>query len=142
MWNKILLLTLLTFPSLTQANEGKFSFVQQDEPAPFVGTLFDPEATARILANSKFVREEYELKLGFELSKQEKTFELELQQLQISLDTEKRKCETIISIKDQEIESLKELLTKKPSAAVFQGYASGFLVGAAATLLVVTLTGK
>lgn len=142
MWNKIIVLCicLVCFPSY--AGEGKFTFIQETEPAPFVGTLFDPTATARILADSKFIKEEYELRLGFELAKQQKSFDLELEQLQISLDTEKQKYETILAIKEQQIEDLNTLLAKKPGGAALQGYLGGFLVGAATTLLVITLVSQ
>jgi hypothetical protein len=71
------------------ASDGKFTFIQQGNQAPFTGTLFDPTATAKMLANRKFLQEEYELKLGFELQKQQKQFDLDLSQIQITLDTER-----------------------------------------------------
>jgi hypothetical protein len=63
----------------------KFTFIQQGRQAPFTGTLFDPTATAKIMANRKFLKEEYELKLGFELQKQQKQFDLDIAQLNITL---------------------------------------------------------
>lgn len=142
MWNKIIILMVASALNVAHASEGKFTFLQQDEPSPFVGTLFDPQATARLLANNKFLKEEYDLRLGFELAKQEKSFNLQLEQLQISLDTEKQKCETIISIKDQEIQNLKDLLSKKPTAAAWHGYLGGFLVGSVVTLVVTSAVKK
>ncbi len=139
MWSKILLVCGLLLCTPAQASEGKFTFLQESQPSPFTGTLFDPTATARILADSKLVKEEYDLRLGFELARQEKTFELQLEELQISLDSEKQKCEGILAIKNQQIEDLNLLLLKKPAKAVLQGYVSGFLVGAATTAAVVYL---
>lgn len=142
MWNKIVILMISGFLNTSHASEGKFTFLQEDEPSPFIGTLFDPQATARLLANNKFLKEEYDLRLGFELAKQEKSFGLQLEQLQISLDVERQKCETIISIKDQEIKNLNDLLSKKPTAAVWRGYLGGFLVGSIVTLVVTNAVKK
>ena len=117
------------------ASDGKFTFVQEDEPSPFVGTLFDPEATARIMANHKFLKEEYQLTLGFELEKQEKGFNLKYEQLQITLDTTIKKYDTILAIKDTEIEQLNKIIAKKPGKnALIWGIAGGFAVGVAATI--------
>jgi len=134
MWNKIILLTALS-TSGAFAADGKFTFVQEDEPSPFVGTLFDPEATARIMANHKFLKEEYQLTLGFELEKQEKEFNLKYEQLQITLDTTIKKYDTILAIKDTEIEQLNKIIAKKPGKnALIWGIAGGFAVGVAATI--------
>ena len=142
MWNKIAILMTISLLNIANASEGKFTFLQENEPSPFVGTLFDPEATARLLANNKFIKEEYDLRLGFELKKQEKTFNLQIEQLQITLDTERQKCETIISVKDQQIQNLNDLLSKKPTMAAWHGYLGGFLIGSAATLVITNLVKK
>ena len=34
-----------------EASDGKFTFVQKGTQTPFTGTLFDPTATAKIMAN-------------------------------------------------------------------------------------------
>tara|TARA_B100000902_G_scaffold20074_1_gene24054 strand:- start:757 stop:1191 length:435 start_codon:yes stop_codon:yes gene_type:complete len=144
MLNKTLFLIIFSaFMGSALANDGKFTFVQEDEPSPFIGTLFDPEATARLMANNKFLKEEYDLKLGFELSKQEKEFNLKLDQLQITLDTERERFETIIVLKDTEIEQLNKIIAKKPgSNAVIWGVIGGFVAGAASTVAIVHSVNK
>ena len=52
MWSRFILLFMLSSTGAS-ASDGKFTFVQEGEPAPFVGTILDPDATARILANNK-----------------------------------------------------------------------------------------
>lgn len=132
-----------TSVNTASAGEGKFTFVQEDEPSPFVGTLFDPEATARLLANNKFLKEEYDLKLGFELSKQEREFNLKLDQLQITLDTQKERYETTLELKNTEIEQLNKIIAKKPgSNAMIWGIIGGFVAGAASTVAIVHAVNK
>jgi hypothetical protein len=144
MLNKMMFLALfMVFANTATAGEGKFTFIQENEPSPFVGTLFDPEATARLLANNKFLKEEYDLKLGFELSKQEREFNLKLEQLQITLDTQKEKYEATLKLKNTEIEQLNKIIAKKPgSNAMVWGIVGGFVAGAASTVAIVHAVNK
>jgi hypothetical protein len=144
MLNKMIFLALfMVFTNTATAGEGKFTFIQENEPSPFVGTLFDPEATARLLANNKFLKEEYDLKLGFELSKQEREFNLKLEQLQITLDTQKEKYEATLELKNTEIEQLNKIIAKKPgSNAMIWGIVGGFVAGAASTVAIVHAVNK
>jgi len=144
MLNKIIFLALFSaFAGTALASDGKFTFTQENEPSPFTGTLFDPEATARLLANNKFLKEEYDLKLGFELSKQEREFNLKLEQLQITLDTQKEKYETTLELKNTEIEQLNKIIAKKPgSNAMIWGIIGGFVAGAASTVAIVHAVNK
>tara|TARA_R100001015_G_C4551259_1_gene113073 strand:- start:404 stop:802 length:399 start_codon:yes stop_codon:yes gene_type:complete len=124
---------MVTFPAM--ASEGQFIFVQEGQPVPFTGTLFDPSATARLLANHKFLKEEYDLKLGFELQKQENKFNLELEQVEISLQTQNDYYQSILKTKNTEIEQLNKIIKKKPGTnALLWGIAGGFAAGVAATI--------
>lgn len=117
------------------ASDGKFTFIQQGNQAPFTGTLFDPTATAKMLANRKFLQEEYELKLGFELQKQQKQFDLDLSQIQITLDTEREGFQKTIEVKNKEIEQLNKIIAKKPGTnALVWGIVGGFVAGVATTV--------
>ena len=130
-----LLLVLLVFCDNSQASDGKFTFVQQGSQAPFTGTLFDPTATAKIMANRKFLKEEYELKLGFELQKQQKQFDLDLSQLNITLDTERESFQKTLEVKNKEIEQLNRIIAKKPGTnALLWGIIGGFAVGVGTTV--------
>lgn len=123
------------FSSHSYASDGKFTFIQENEPAPFTGTLFDPAATARLLANNKFLKEEYDLKLGFELNKQKAQYGLRIDQLNITIDTERERYETTLNLKNTEIEQLNKIIAKKPGKnALLWGIIGGFVVGAGATV--------
>ena len=135
MWSKITLLFLFGFLSSAEAADGKFTFIQEGEPAPFTGTLFDPEATARLLANHKFLKEEYNLKLGFELQKQEAQCQLKIDQLNITIDTERERFDSTLNLKNTEIEQLNKIIAKKPGKnALIWGVVGGFAIGVAATI--------
>ena len=135
MWNKTLVILFLLFSSQSYASDGKFTFIQELEPAPFTGTLFDPEATARLLANNKFLKEEYDLKLGFELDKQRAQYELKIDQLNITIDTERERHETTLNLKNTEIEQLNKIIAKKPGKnALLWGIIGGFVIGVGSTV--------
>ena len=136
MLNRIfLLLVLAVFCRNAEASDGKFTFIQKDSQAPFTGTLFDPTATAKIMANRKFLKEEYELKLGFELQKRQKQFDLDLSQLNITLSTEREGFEKTLEVKNKEIEQLNRIIAKKPGTnALLWGIIGGFAVGVGTTV--------
>jgi hypothetical protein len=135
MWNKVIFLFLLLAATHASANDGSFTFIQEGNVAPFSGTLFDPTATARLLANHKFLKEEYQLKLGFELQKQQKKFDLELEQVNITLTTEREGFQQTLEVKNKEIEQLNKIIKKKPGTnALIWGIAGGFAVGVLATV--------
>ena len=118
-----------------KASDGKFTFIQRGSQAPFTGTLFDPTATAKIMANRKFLKEEYELKLGFEMQKQQKQFDLDISQLKITLNTEREGFEKTLEVKNKEIEQLNRIIKRKPGTnALVWGIVGGFVVGIATTV--------
>ena len=130
-----LLVFILICCENAEASDGKFTFIQQGRQAPFTGTLFDPTATAKIMANRKFLKEEYELKLGFELQKRQKQFDLDLTQLNITLNTEREGFQKTLEVKNKEIEQLNRIIAKKPGTnALMWGVIGGFAVGVATTV--------
>lgn len=143
MLNKILLLLILSTSSALASDQGRFTFLQEKQCAPFSGTLFDPTATARLLSASKFMKEEYELKLGYELSLMKAKYDLEIEQLNISLDIQQKKCDNTISIKDKEIEGLNKIIAKKPGKnALAWGIVGGFVAGVASTIAITYAVNK
>ena len=130
-----LLVFILICCENAEASDGKFTFIQQGRQAPFTGTLFDPTATAKIMANRKFLKEEYELKMSFELQKRQKQFDLDLAQLNITLDTEREGFQKTLEVKNKEIEQLNIIIAKKPGTnTLLWGVIGGFAVGVATTV--------
>ena len=130
-----MILLLLVCCDNSFASDGKFTFLQKGSQAPFTGTLFDPSATAKIIADRKFFEEEYKLKLGFELEKQQKQFDFDLSQVKITLDTERESFQKTLEVKNREIEQLNRIIAKKPGTNVLVwGIVGGFAVGVATTV--------
>ena len=81
------LMVLSLWSSVAIAEDpGQFAFLGENEPAPFEGVLFDPTATATILAERTTAAAACEVKLNYELDIQAAEHQLELQNLQIRHD--------------------------------------------------------
>ena len=70
-------------PDLT----GKVTSLNQGQQAPYSGVLLDPEATAKILAERKFLGLQCDLKLDLDIKKLTAEHELELGLLQTKFDS-------------------------------------------------------
>ncbi len=87
------------------------------------------------MANRKFLKEEYELKLGFEMQKRQKQFDLDLEQINITLNTERESFQKTLEVKNKEIEQLNRIIAKKPGTnALLWGIIGGFAVGVGTTV--------
>ena len=87
------------------------------------------------MADHKFLKKEYELKLGFELQKQQKQFDLDLSQIRITLSTEREGFQKTLEVKNKEIEQLNRIIKKKPGTnALLWGIIGGFAVGVGTTV--------
>jgi len=87
------------------------------------------------LANHKFLKEEYDLKLGFELQKQKAQCQLKIDQLNITIDTERERFNSTLVLKNTEIEQLNKIIRKKPGKnALIWGVIGGFAIGVGATI--------
>ena len=123
-------------PSLAYATP-QFTFLGKNQPAPFEGALFNPEATAEILAKSQLVKEEYELKLGYELEKQKLNFTLEIDTLNLRISSLEEEFEIVAAAKDKEIDALHKLIkSHSPSNNIWWAI-GGAAVGVATTAFVV-----
>ena len=124
------LLTLSIWSNAARAtNPGVFTFLGENQCAPFEGILFDPTATANILTEIQTSRDECGIKLTYELGKQATEYELELQNLRIR--NEALTQEYTASIESLERENvalsvaLKKHSTRNPAVYIAIGVASG-----------------
>ena len=123
-------------PSLAHANP-QFTFLGKNQPAPFEGALFNPEATAEILAKSQLVKEEYELQLGYELERQELKFTLEIDTLNLRISSLEEEFKITVEAKDKEIDALHELVKGHSPSNKLWWAVGGAAVGIATTAFVV-----
>jgi len=125
------LLMLLSSPAA--ADEGKFTFLGQQQCAPFEGVLFDPPALATILARQSTANLACQTRLEYELSVEAASYDLEIRELQISLDALREESTLMITQKDLEIQQLQESILRQSSDNRLWWYVGGVATGLAAS---------
>ena len=106
------LLQTLAIPTVAYADE-EVATVQQGDPAPFSGTLFNTEATARMLAELQLTDEACDLKIGHAVELKGAEMQLTIDHLQIRLDTSTEIFAQRLEIRDQQIQFMEIELTRK-----------------------------
>tara|TARA_R110000824_G_scaffold21112_9_gene78967 strand:+ start:1267 stop:1707 length:441 start_codon:yes stop_codon:yes gene_type:complete len=140
MWNNFIktFLIFILFTSGAHASDGQFTFVQEGNEVPFTGTLFDPEATAKILTDYEFLKEDYKLELAYRLAIQKEEYDFQVDQLNITIRFQKEHYEASLAIYDAQVEDLRKIIAKKPnklsSGLIIAG---GFVVGVLTSVAIV-----
>ena len=134
----ILVTTILSFivttshAQTTTSTTGRFTHLNKNDPAPFDGTLFDPVAVAKILAEREFAKKECELRLEKERDTQKATCRRDIDMTELELQIEKKKNSSIIKAQQEEIEALRKLATGEDNTLwVSIGFALGTITSVA-----------
>ena len=62
MWSKFIPITLaLLYSSVAIAEQPQFTFLDENQRAPFAGTLFNPSATAELIVLPEHLRAEFDI---------------------------------------------------------------------------------
>ena len=101
------LLQIVLAPSIALADE-QVATVVEGAPAPFTGTLFNTEATARMLAELELTEETCNLRITRAVGLKQAEMQLSLDQLQIRFDTSAQLSAQRLLIRDQQIDFLQE----------------------------------
>ena len=140
MWNNFIriILTSLLFIASAHAQDGNFTFIQEGERVPFTGTLFDPTATAKIIAEYEFLKEDFQLQLSYELALQKEHYDFEIKKRDITITLQREQHEASLALLDKEVEDLRKIIAKKPSkAATGLIIAGGFVAGVLTSVAIV-----
>ena len=131
---KLLTLMVLTLWSNTVfADSGRFTFLGQNECAPFEGVLFDPVATANILADRTTISTECEIRLKYSLDIQATEHRLQLENLQIRHDALIGEYDMRIQSLEREADSLANALKKQSRRHPALWVAAGMIGGVTMT---------
>jgi len=138
MWNKIFTLiisTNLIAAPIAYADEApQYTHVEEGDPAPFDGTLFNPAATATLIAESQFSMSECDLRVEFEINKTEARYQLQLDMLQVSYDSLTERHDLLMDIKQQEIDTYRDMALEQPNRNNHWWLAGGIVTGIGLTL--------
>jgi hypothetical protein len=121
-------------PTLLFAQTPTVTDLDQGQPAPYSGVLFNPQAAAQLLAQQKYADAECELKIDLEVDKLEAQMDLINESLKASIRATENKYESIIQIKNDEIDRLTDLAVDSSADYTHWWTAGGFIVGALVSL--------
>lgn len=146
MWNKLLSVILvgvmLGTPMVVYANNtpvpsaGKITGLQAGEKAPYSGVLLNSTAAAKLLAEQNYTRDQWKLKLEYELAKQSTQLNLTIESQKISYVALEKKHWTLMRIKDQELKRLSKIVSNKNDYSIWWA-SGGVIVGIGLTIAVV-----
>ena len=136
MWNKLITQMLsfalfLCSPAHAQdaEEEPMFTHLEQGETAPFAGTLFNPPATAQLITSHQYSLTECDLLVEYEVAKARSEIQLQLSVLQIGYDSLNEKHTLLMDIKNDEINTYREMSLKQPNKNNHWWLAGGAVAG-------------
>ncbi len=112
----------------------QYTHLEVGQTAPFAGTLFNPAATAQLIAESQYSMDSCDLRVEFEVQRTEARFQLQLDSLQATYDSLDQRHTLLMDIKNQEIETYRELALKQPNKNNQWWLAGGIIMGAASSI--------
>jgi len=130
MFLKLLLILSL---SANATEPAKFTILEYKKPAPFEGVLFDEGAISTILSNYEIAAYACDIKIDYELKKEQERHNLDLQNLKIEHKALTQEYDLFIVQKDKEIQSLVSSLKKTSPRNKTWWFVGGAIIGAAST---------
>ena len=129
----LLFFVSVSLAETTTSTSGKFTLLEKGDKAPFKGTLFDPVATAKIIADKKHQQEKCKVELDYEKAMLNAKCIRDTNILKYELEIEKKKHKLIYDAQKEEIETLRDL-AKGSNNTLWA--AIGFMLGAGASIAI------
>ena len=132
--SQILTITMLSASPAFAQDTPRCTHLEEAEAAPFAGTLFNPSATAQLLADNQYSFEECDLRVEYEIARTTATMQFQIDSLQISYDSLDERHNLLMDIKNNEIDTYRELALQQPNKNNNWWLAGGVIVGIGLTL--------
>jgi len=132
--SQILTITMLSASPAFAQDTPRSTHLEEAEAAPFAGTLFNPSATAQLLADNQYSFEECDLRVEYEIARTTATMQFQIDSLQISYDSLDERHNLLMDIKNNEIDTYRELALQQPNKNNNWWLAGGVIVGIGLTL--------
>ena len=137
----LVLLIGLCMPITTYA-DAQFTDLQEGEPAPFDGKLFNYEAVSELIVNRETAEEECELETQYQLDLQAAQHQLEIDRFQIQYDGLQERYDAMNLLKDGEITRLQDLIGKHPNRRNVWMLAGGVVAGIGTSIAIMYATAE
>ena len=115
---------------------GKITGIVEGRRAPYSGVLLDNIAAAKIFIDRKYLEEEWNLRLQYELEKERARLNVIVESQKASLESLRDRHTLLMQIKDSEIERLSNIAVNKEDYSTWWA-AGGLVAGIGLTLAVV-----
>ena len=125
----------ISFP--VAASEGKFTILEEGDPAPFGGALFDIQATAEIISFKKYIEDTASEEMRYYLEQMGETYRLEMETSKLQIISLTEENETLKQ-QNQELRKAFELKSRTSTLMFAGGLALGMGVTIGFTKLVLT----
>jgi hypothetical protein len=132
--SQILTVTLFSAAPAFAQDAPRYTHLDEAEPAPFAGTLFNPSATAQLLADNQYSFEECDLRVEYEIARTTANMQFQIDSLQISYDSLDERHNLLMDIKNDEIDTYRELALEQPNKNNHWWMAGGVVAGIGLTL--------
>lgn len=134
------LLTLISFlfssVAFAQEDEGRFTRVLEGDSVPFTSWCFDDVAAAKLQTAVEFATKRCDLIAEQAVSEVTARYSLEIQTLNLRVESLKEQNEAILQIKNEEISKLEAAALKRPNDYSLWWASGGVVVGIVTTILV------
>jgi len=138
LWNKIIaILLLITFPVISYADDiPKIKPMNQGEVAPFSGVLFNPVAIAQTIAEKEYNAQQCRLRIEHLEQKEKAKCDLLISTTKVEIDFLQKKYDSIMKIKDEEINRFQKLVLEKPNKNSHWWFAGGMVAGIVTSVVI------
>ncbi len=113
------------------AADPQFTKLEEGDPAPWAGRLFNDAAVTKFLVEDKFKIEQCNIQTSYELTKLKGQLDLEYTKKEIDLQTQIAILDQKVALRDERIKGLEKL--KTPTNA-FLWTTAGFIIGSGITV--------
>ncbi len=134
----LVLLLILSFTSTSLASPGNYTQLKQGERVPWDAWCFDGEAVAQIVTEKELAQQKCELYTLQELEEQQAKFNLQIGQLQATMEYEVQTRDVAIQALQEENLKIEQALIHETKYGWIAPASIGIIVGALA-FFVVTL---
>ena len=134
----LVLLLILSFVSVSVASPGKYARLNEGEVLPWDGWCFDGNAMAEIVADKELEQQRCELAVLKRLEEQQAKFDLQIGQLNATMEYEIQTRDTAIRSLQQENLKIEEALLHQNKFGWIAPASFGVIIGAL-TIFLVTL---
>ena len=135
----LVLLLVLSIPTTSLANPGKYVNLNQGQPVPWRAWCFDEVAIANIISEKELAQKKCELKINKEKEIQKAKFDLDIGKLQAEMNYEVNTREATIESLKKENLKLEQIIIDNSNPDALTMISVGVAIGALTTVAIMGL---